>query len=331
MNAVPVRKALQYGALAASVVLAGALALPKLAHAYPDQAIELIISFPPAGATDALARAVAQGLSKELGQNVVVQNRPGAGGAIGLMAAARARADGYQLYLAATTNQAIAAATYANQEASLLDDFVPVGQVGYAPHALVVPASSPVKSVAELVAYVKSEPGQYNFASQGTGTLSHLESELFVASNGLDMVHVPYKGSTHALPDVVNGSSAMMFDSLIGSMPMVQAGKLRYLAVASESRVSVLPDVPTLAEAGVRGVVANNVFGLFAPKGVPPEVVERLARALETAVADAALKERLARQGSELVYAPAHELAQTIADEHRFWGGVVKKAGLTPQ
>lgn len=331
MNAVQMRKALQYGALAASVVLAGAMGFTKPAHAYPDKAIELIISFPPAGATDALARAVAQGLTEELGQNIVVQNRPGAGGAIGLVAAARARPDGYQLYLAATTNQAIAAATYANQEASLLDDFEPIGQVGYAPHALVVPASLPVKSVAELVAYVKEKPGQYNFASQGTGTLSHLESELFVASNDLDMVHVPYKGSTHALPDVVNGSSVMMFDSLIGSMPMVQAGKLRYLAVASESRVSVLPDVPTLAEAGVTGVVANNVFGLFAPKGVPPEVVERLSVALKSAVADPALKERLASQGSELVYAPADELAQTIADEHRFWADVVKKAGLTPQ
>ncbi len=175
-----------------------------------------------------MARAVGQGLTEKLGQTVVVQNRPGAGGAIGLTAAARSQPDGYTLYLAATTNQAIAAAIYQQQDASLLKDFVPIGQVGFAPHALIVPASLPIKTVSELLAYLKEKPGAYNFASQGTGTLSHLEviSELFVASNKLDLTHIPYKGSTHALPDVANGSSTMMFDSLTGSMPMVQAGKI---------------------------------------------------------------------------------------------------------
>ena len=314
------------------VVLAGGLALACAANAaYPERPIEIIISFPPAGATDALARAVGQGLSEKLGQTVVVQNRPGAGGGIGLAAAARAQPDGYNLYLAATTNQAIAAAIYTKQQASLLIDFVPIGQVGFAPHALIVPTSLPIKNVSELLAYLKEKPGNYNFASQGTGTLSHLESELFIASNQLDVMHIPYKGSVQALPDVASGSSTMMFDSVTGSMPMVQAGKIRYLAVASTSRVSLLPDVPTLAEAGVKNVVADNVFGLFAPKGVPTEVVAKLSTALEAVLADSELKARLAKQGSEVSYATPQALGETITEEHRYWAGVVKTAGIKPQ
>ncbi len=314
------------------IALATGLALSCTAYAaYPERPIEVIISFPPAGATDALARAVGKGLSDKLGQTVVVQNRPGAGGAIGLAAAARAQANGYNLYLAATTNQAIAAAIYTKQEVSLLNDFVAIGQVGFAPHALIVPTSLPIKNVSELLAYLKEKPGHYNFASQGTGTLSHLESELFIASNQLDVMHVPYKGSVQALPDVANGSSTMMFDSVTGSMPMVQAGKIRYLAVASTSRVSLLPDVPTLAEAGVKNVVADNVFGLFAPKGVPTEVVAQLSTALEAVLADPELKARLAKQGAEVSYATPQALGETIAEEHRYWADVVKTAGIKPQ
>lgn len=320
------RHAFQSLAMAAAVSLSGvALA------AYPQKPVEVIISFPPAGATDALARGVAQGLAEKLGQNVVVQNRPGAGGAIGLNAAARAKPDGHTLYLAATTNQAIAAAIYGNQEKSLLRDFVPIGQVGIAPHALVVPADLPVKSAKELLDYLKAKPGHYNYASQGIGTLSHLEGELFVNSNKLELTHVPYKGSALALPDVANGTATMMFDSLTGSMPMVQAGKIRYLAVASRSRVSLLPDVPTLEEAGIPGIVADNVFGLFAPSGVPEDVVTQVATALESVLSDPALKERLARQGSEIGYASADELARTIATEHEYWAGVVKDAGVQMQ
>lgn len=319
-------------ACAKCIVLVSSLGMAFGANAaYPDRPIEVIISFPPAGATDALARAVGQRLSDKLGQTVMVQNRPGAGGAIGLAAAARAKTDGYNLYLAATTNQAISAAIYPEQKASLIEDFVPIGQVGFAPHALVVPTSLPIKTVSELLAYLKEKPGNYNFASQGTGTLSHLESELFAASNQLDVVHIPYKGSAQALPDVANGSSTMMFDSITGSMPMVQAGKIRYLAVASTSRATLLPDVPTLAEAGVENVVANNMFGLFAPKGVPAEVIDKLSAALESVLAEPDLKARLAEQGSELSYAPSQVLSETISGEHSYWAGVVESAGIKPQ
>src|SRR5690606_13426595 len=245
--------------------------------AYPDRPIQIIISFPPAGATDVLTRAIGNQLSRELGQPVVVENRPGAGGAIGLTAGARAKPDGYALYLAATSNQAIAAAVYRDQAANLIEDFVPIGLIGSVPHALVVPTSLPIKSVSELIAYIKAKPRAYNFASQGVGTLSHLEGELFKAQNGLAITHVPYKGSVQALPDVVNGLSVMMFDSVTGSMPLVKGNKLKILAVASAKRISLLPDIPTLAEAGAKSLIAGNMFGLFAPKGVPADIIRTLS------------------------------------------------------
>jgi tripartite-type tricarboxylate transporter receptor subunit TctC len=319
-------RAMQGAAMAAGLALA-----PWAQAAYPDKPIQIIISFPPAGATDALARAVGQRLAMDLGQSVVVENRPGAGGAIGLVAAARAAPTGYTLYLAATTNQAIAASIYKDQAASLVDDFVPIGQVGFAPHALVVPASSPVKNVAELLEYIRAAPSTYNFASQGVGTLSHLESELFVARNGLKMTHIPYKGSVQALPDVVNGAAVMMFDSVTGSLPLVQAGKLKYLAVASNVRVSLLPDVPTLAEAGVNNVVADNLFGLFAPKGTPQEAITVLSSALERVLNQPDLRKAVASQGAELRYASAADLGKTVVDEHQYWAGVVQQAGIPQQ
>jgi tripartite-type tricarboxylate transporter receptor subunit TctC len=299
--------------------------------AYPDRPIQIIISFPPAGATDVLTRAIGNQLSRELGQPVVVENRPGAGGAIGLTAGARATPNGYALYLAATSNQAIAAAVYRNQAANLIEDFVPIGLIGSVPHALVVPTSLPVKSVQELVAYIKAKPRAYNFASQGVGTLSHLEGELFKTQNGLDMTHVPYKGSVQALPDVVNGLSVMMFDSVTGSMPLVKGNKLKILAVASAKRISLLPDIPTLNEAGAKSLIAGNMFGLFAPKGAPADVIHTLSAALERSLKDPQLISTMAAQGAELTFGTGQELKKVIADEHLFWLKAVTDAGIPPQ
>lgn len=311
---------------------AAGLALSMGAQAaYPDKPIQVIISFPPAGATDVLARAVGQRLAVELGQSIVVENRPGAGGAIGLVGAARAAPNGYTLYFAATTNQAIAASIYKDQAASLVKDFIPIGLIGFVPHALVVPATLPVNNVTELLAYLKAKPGEYNYASQGVGTLSHLESELFVAQNKLQMTHVPYKGSVQALPDVVNGAASMMFDSVTGSMPLASGKKLKYLAVASSSRVSLLPDVPTLAEAGVKNVVADNRFGLFAPKGTPQQVIDTLSVALERVIKNPDLKKSMAAQGAEMRYATGPDLGKIVAEEHDYWGGVVKAANVSAQ
>ena len=309
------------------VALTMAALVGGLAHAaYPERSIQLVLSFPPAGATDILARAIGQKMSESLGQNVVVENKPGAGGIIGLSQAAKANPDGYTLYMAAVTNAAIAAAAYSAQPVNLMRDFVPVAGVATVPHMLVVPASLRVQNVSQLISVFKASPGKYNFASQGAGTLSHLESEVFKSAAGVDLVHVPYKGSSQALPDLMAGTASMMFDSIPASMPHVKSGKLRVLAVASSKRVGLLPDVPTVAEAGVKGFEANNVFGISAPKGTPPAVIATLAKAIQAAVDSPELKQRLQDQGVELKFSPTAEFGQVIEQEFRTWGKAVEMA-----
>ena len=292
----------------------------------PEKPVTMLLSFPPAGATDILARAVGQEMAKALGQSVVIENRPGAGGNIGLVAAARAPADGYAIYMAAVTNAAIAAAAYPPQQAHLQKDFVPVGGVAIVPHMLVVPSSLPVQNVQQLIALLKSQPGKHNFASQGQGTLSHLESEIFKASAGVDIVHIPYKGSSLALPDLMAGASSMMFDSIPASMPHVKAGKLRVLAVASSRRIAMLPDVPTVAESGLRGFAADNVFGIMAPKGTPPAAIAGVSRAVRSAVENPELRQRMQEQGVELRFTPAADFAKVIDSEFSIWGKAVERA-----
>lgn len=324
----PSRRSLLQLAGAAIAAVAGLASIPSAQAAYPDKPIQLILSFPPAGATDVLARAVGQEMGKTLGQSVVVENKPGAGGNIGLIAAARAPADGYTIYLAAVTNAAIAAAAYPPQPANLLQNFTPVAGVGTVPHILVVPLSTPAQNVTQLVSFLKSAPGRYNFASQGPGTLSHLEGELFKMRTGVDIVHVPYKGSSQALPDLISGAQAMMFDSIPSAMPQVKAGKLKVLAVASGKRVSSLPDVPTVQESGVPGFEANNLFGFVVPKGTPPETISRLSKALETVLASPKLRESMEKQGVELKFTPADEFGKMIDQEFTSWAKVVQAAKI---
>lgn len=316
-------------ALVAAMALAATATMtvaPAALAEYPERPIQLVLSFPPSGGTDVLARAVGQKLSQQLQQPVVVENRPGAGGAIGLGYAAKAAPDGYTLYLAAVSNAAIAAATYATQPADLAKDFVPVAGIGNIPHILVVPASLPVKTVPELVKHLQASPGTLNFASQGNGTLSHLESELFRMRTGVDVVHVPYKGSAFALPDLMAGRSAMMFDSIPSALPHVKSGKLRLLAVASEKRVSSLPDAPTMGESGVRDFGVNNLFGLVAPKGTPPAVVQKLTAALRTVLANPELIKSLEAQGVQLQYTAPDAFGRLIGDEMRTWSKVAQTA-----
>lgn len=310
--------------------LALASGLVGLAQAaFPEKPIQIIIAFPPGGATDVLARAVGQEISKQLGQSVIVENRPGAGGTIGAGAAARSPADGHTLHIASVANMAIVNATYPDQPVSLAASFDPIGAVAIAPHALVVPASSPAKDVPGLIQHLKSTSTLRNYASQGTGSLSHLESALFDLKNNLDLSHIPYKGSAQALPDLVSGREEMMFDSVVASLPMVSSGKLRYLAVASGQRTSLLPDIPTLKESGV-DLEANNLFALFAPRGTAPDVLQTLETALQAALASPQLKTTLASQGVEVYPMPSAQLAQTVKQEYSDWAEVVKKIGLSP-
>ncbi|MDB5758181.1 MAG: tctC [Burkholderia sp.] len=311
--------------LVATATTAAMLA-PAAYAAFPDKPVHLILSFPPAGATDILARGIGQKMSEAMGQPVIVENRPGAGGNIGLIAAARAPADGYTIYLGAVTNAAIAAAAYSPQPAHLIKDFTPIAGVATVPHILVVPASSPAQSVPELISMLKAGPGKYNFASQGAGTLSHLESELFKIKTGVDVLHVPYKGSSQALPDLMAGTAAMMFDSIPASMPQVKSGRLKVLAVASGKRVSSIPDVPTVQEAGVPGFEANNLFGFMVPKGTPADAVKTLSGAIEKALAAPGMRQTMEAQGVELKFTPADEFGKMVAQEFTSWGQVVQAA-----
>jgi tripartite-type tricarboxylate transporter receptor subunit TctC len=208
----------------------------------------------------------------------------------------------------------------------LQKDFVPVAGVAIIPHMLVVPAALPVQNVGQLVALLKAAPGKHNFASQGAGTLSHLESEMFKTAAGLEIVHIPYKGSSQALPDLIAGSSSMMFDSIPASMPHVKAGKLRVLAVASQHRMALLPDVPTVAESGLQGFGADNVYGVMVPRGTPPQAIAALTRAVRAAVEDPEIRQRLREQGVELRYTPADEFAKVVDQEFRTWTKVVEQA-----
>ncbi len=314
--------------LVAAALGAGSLLAPAARAAYPERPVQLVVSFPPAGATDILARAIGQKMSESLGQTVVVENRPGAGGVIGLQQAARAAPDGHTIYLAAVTNAAIAAVAYSAQPVHLIKDFVPVAGVGTVPHMLVVPSSLPVQNVSQLISYLKASPGKYNFASQGAGTLSHLESEVFKASTGVDLVHVPYKGSSQALPDLMAGTSSIMFDSIPASMPHVKSGKLRVLAVASGKRVAMLPNVPTVDESGVKGFEANNLFGFSAPKGTPPAVIATLAKAIQSALSSPELVQRMQEQGVELKFTPTEEFGVMVEQEFRVWGKAVEAAKI---
>ena len=313
-----VLKALLFGVAA----LAGGLA-----HAaYPERPITLVLSFPPAGASDILARAVGQKLGEVLNQTVVVENKPGAGGYLGMAYASKAAPDGYTIYLSSATNAAIAAATYPNPSANLLKDFTPIGGVATVPNMLVVPAALPVQNVTQLVSYLKASPGKYNFASQGAGTLSHLESEMFKNIAGLDLIHVPYKGSSQALPDLIAGTSSMMFDSIPASLPHVKSGRLKVLAVASSKRVGLLPNVPTVDESGLKGFEANNYFGLNAPKNTPAALVAMLSKAVQTALNSTELRQRMLDQGVDLKFVPPQEFAALTELEFRIWGKVVEAA-----
>jgi tripartite-type tricarboxylate transporter receptor subunit TctC len=315
----------------ALALLLGACALhagSALAQAYPARPIQMVLSFPPGGATDILARAIGQRMGTDLKQSLVIENRPGAGGAIALGQVVKAAPDGYTIHLMAVTNAAIAAATYASQPAHLAKDFEPVAAIGAVPHILVVPGTLPVQSVSELVAMLKASPGNYNFASQGNGTLSHLESELFKLRAGVEVVHVPYKGSSFALPDLIAGRSAFMFDSIPASLPHVKTGKLKLLALAADARIDSLPGTPTMEEAGVKDFRINNYFGFVAPRGTPAAVTRVLAASLQKVLADPELVNSMKAQGVDLKYAPAGELTRLINDELALWAKVAKAANV---
>jgi len=280
-------------------LLAAPLASPA-AHAqgYPERPVRLIVPFAAGGTTDMVARIVADGLGRALGQPVVVENRGGGGGAIGADALAKSAPDGYTLGVATVSTMATNPATNAQTPYDPLKDFTPITNLVNVPNVLTVNPKTPANTLQEFIALLKSEPGAYSYASAGTGSISHLDGELFKSLTGTDMIHVPYRGSGPALNDTLAGQVSAQFDNLPSSYAHIQAGKLRALAVAAPARVAGMPDVPTFAEAGLPAMNNMAWYGLVAPAGVPADIVARVHDAAVKALQDPDIRQRLMDRGS---------------------------------
>jgi tripartite-type tricarboxylate transporter receptor subunit TctC len=321
-------------AVAAGCLCAGLLAAAPVCAdppPYPDHAVRLVVPFTPAGATDLLARLLGERLSLRLGKPVVVDNRPGAGANLGAALVAAAAPDGYTILMAPVSVYAISAAMNTASGYDLIRSFAPVSLVANVPHVLVVPADLPVRSVQELIALAKAQPGRLNLATQGTGTVSHLEAEMFKHMAAVDLVCIPYKGSAPALLDVTAGRVQGMFDSIASARPHIEAGKLRALAVTGAARSSLLPQVPTMAEAGLKDYRAESLLAIVAPARTPRPVIERLQRELSEWLQEPAARARLVAAGFEPVASTPDELAARMRSDLTRWAVVVKAAGATAQ
>jgi tripartite-type tricarboxylate transporter receptor subunit TctC len=311
----------------ATSLLLACLSSVSWAQGYPNHVIRLVVPFPPGGTTDILARAVAQKLTEAMGQSVVVDNRPGAGGNIGADVVAKSAPDGYTLLMGTVGTHAINPSLYARMPYDHVKDFVPVVLVAGVPNVLVVNPSLPVNSVADLIKLAKAKPGSINFASSGNGTSIHLSGELFKTMAGVDMTHVPYKGSAPALTDLISGQVQVMFDNLPSSLPQIKAGKLRAIAVTSLKRAPALPDVPTISESGLPGFEASSWFGVLAPAGTPPAVVTRLNTEVNKWLQTPEAKEQLLAQGAQAAGGTPEQFAAFIRSETEKWAKVVKASG----
>jgi tripartite-type tricarboxylate transporter receptor subunit TctC len=307
-------------------LLAAAASAGAAAQAYPARPVRLIIPFPPGGSNDIVGRMIAAQLSERLGTQVIPDNHGGAGGMIGTELASKAAPDGYTILLisiAYAFNSSIYKLPYDPATA-----FTPVSMLGTGPVVLAVTSKLPVNSVKELLALAKEKPGQLYYASAGVGSFQHLASALFKMQSGVDIVHVPFKGGGPAMVDVIAGNTQIAIGSLIQILPQIRSGRLKALGVGSSRRVAVLPDVPTIAEAGVPGYEASNWWGILAPAGTPAAIVERLHKELAVIVASAETKKRFEAEGAEAVQMSTGEFGKFIAAETAKWAKVVKEAGI---
>ncbi|MBS0336527.1 MAG: tripartite tricarboxylate transporter substrate binding protein [Proteobacteria bacterium] len=298
------------------------------AQAWPAKPIKLIVPYPPGGSADILARAIGQKLSEGLGQSVVIDNRPGAGTAIGAEATAKAAPDGYTIMLGTVSSHAINPALTPGLKYDPVKDFAPVSLVASIPFVLLVHPSLPARSVQELIALAKAKPGSLNFSSAGSGTSNHLAGELFKSMTHTFMVHIPYRGSAPALTDLLAGQVQLMFDLVLTAQPHVKSGAARALAVTSLTRSAALPNVPTVAESGVPGYEVSAWFGLFAPAGTPAGVVAALNAETVKAMRAPDLRERLASQGADAASSTPEEFAAYVKDELGKWTRVIKASGM---
>jgi tripartite-type tricarboxylate transporter receptor subunit TctC len=310
-----------------ATTLLAATAASAFAADYPTKPIRLVVPFAAAGTTDFLARAIAQKLGHNLGTTVIVDNRPGAGGNIGSDIVAKSDPDGYTLLLGTVGTHAINASLYKKMPYDTVKDFAPITLVASVPNIVVVNPSVPVKSIKELLALAKSKPGQLSFASSGNGSSIHLSGELFKSMAGVDMLHVPYKGSGPAVADLVGGQVNLMFDNMPSSLPHVKSGRLRAIAVTSAKRSPAAPDLPTIAESGVPGYEAVAWFGVLAPAGTPPAIVKKLNAEIIKVLKSPDVAERLSSQGAEPVSNTPEQFSAYIKSEMAKWAKVIKASG----
>jgi tripartite-type tricarboxylate transporter receptor subunit TctC len=313
---------------------AGAAALPAMSHiaraqAYPTRPLRMIIGYPPGGSADITARLTGQWLSERLGQPVVIESRPGAATNLATEAVVRAAPDGYTLLLVAPAN-AINATLYDKLNFNFLHDIAPVAGIIRFPNVVVVNPSLPIKTIPDLIAYAKANPGKLNMASSGNGSTIHMSGELFKMLTGINMVHVPYRGGAPALTDLMGGQVHVMFDNVPTAAPHIKAGKLRGLAVTSTERSAVLPDLPTVADF-LPGYEASAWYGLGMPKNTPGELIDTVNKAMNAILADPKAQARFAELGASLLPGAAADFGKLLADETEKWAKVVKFAGIKPE
>jgi len=313
--------------LTVAVFLALVVAIPLQAQTYPDRVVKLIVAYPPGGGNDTLARLVAQRLSTTLGQQVIVENKPGAGGNLGTEQAARAKPDGYTLLLGFVANMAMTP-NLGKVGYDPLNGFAPISMVAQGYQVLSVNPAFPARSVAELVALAKAKPNSLNYGSGGTGTPLHLVGELFKLRTGTDIQHVAYKGSPQATTAVLAGETQMVFGSVVATLPFVQVGKLRALAVTSPKRIEAAPDVPTLTELGYTGIEASSWYGLFAPAGTPASIIARIHLQMVKLAQDVDYKQLLNKNGQEAMASTPDELKRYVKSEFDTWARVIKTANI---
>jgi tripartite-type tricarboxylate transporter receptor subunit TctC len=319
------------GALATAIVLAAVVTIAATvsiyAEAYPSRPITLVVPYPAGGGNDVIARLVAAKMSASLGQPIVIENRGGAGSTIGTRDVARATPDGNTL-LIATSALAINPALYPDTAYDPQKDFAPIGLIATSSNLVLVNPSLPVHSVAELIAFARSQPGKVDFASTGTGTSTHLAALLFASMADVSLNAIPYKGVAPAVTDLLGGQVALMFCPMASVVGQVRQGNLRAIAVTGAKRSTLFPELPTVAEAGLPGYAAELHYGLVAPAGVPPETVAKLNAALNNALADTDIRNRLAADGTETLSGSPEAYAADIANEQAKWGAIIKKAGV---
>ena len=304
---------------------------PAQAQNYPTRPITLVIPFAPGGSTTIVGRGIAEKMSELLGEKIIIDNRPGAGGTVGTRAVAKGEPDGYTLLLGYTGTLAIGPSLYKNVGYDPRKDFAPVGMIGNAPNSLVVNPDFPAKTLAELIAYAKASPGKLNFGSAGAGTASHITGEYFARAAGITLVHIPYKGTGPALTDLLGGHIPIAFAPIPASHSNVAAGKLRALAVTSPGRSGLLPDVPTIAESGFPGFDASLYYGLAAPAGTPRAVIDKLNKALREALASEEVKRQLGNDGTDITPGSPEDYAALIDRDEKKWAQLVKASGVEPE